>query len=61
MRHMPQSFQDGPRNSDEMAAIVKARDYFERVLPAKGRDQEDRCGLVGCMEGPHCCVAHCEV
>ena len=37
MKHMPQSFQDGLQNAQEMAAIVKARNEFERVLPAKGK------------------------
>ena len=32
MRHMPQSFQDGLQNAQEMAAVVEARDTFERVL-----------------------------
>ena len=61
MRFMPQSFQDGLRNPGEMAAIVKARNDFERVVPAKAKNHKDHCVSAGRKQGLHCCVAHCEV
>ena len=42
MKHMPQSFQDDLRSSEEMAALVKTRADFERVHPAKVVGPEDR-------------------
>ena len=60
MKHIPQSFQEGLQNAQEMAAVVKARETFERVLPAKGKDHEDWCPSTGRKDGQHCCVAHCE-
>ena len=60
MKHMPQSFQDGLQSTQEMAAVVQARDTFARILPAKGKDHKDWCPSTGRKEGQHCCVAHCE-